>query len=47
VTVEAHHASARQDIEAALRDLLALLREYAGGTATSAVLDAESPALIV
>ena len=36
----------RQDIEAALRDLLALLKEYAGGTSTSAILDAHHPALI-
>lgn len=46
VTIEAHHATGRQDIEAALRDLLALLKEYAGGTSTAAILDAEHPALI-
>lgn len=45
VTVEAQHPGGRRDIEAALRDLLELLREYAGGTYTSAVLDAERPAL--
>ncbi len=46
ITVEAHHATAHQDIEAARRDLLALLKEYAGGDATSAILDAEHPAFI-
>lgn len=46
ITVEAHHATARQDIESAVRDLLALLHEYAGGSATSAILDASHPALI-
>ncbi|HEY0753774.1 MAG TPA: phenylalanine--tRNA ligase beta subunit-related protein [Ktedonobacteraceae bacterium] len=46
ITVEAHHATGQQDIEAALHDLLALLKEYAGGTTTSAILDAHHPALI-
>lgn len=46
ITVEAHHATARRDIEAAVRDLLNLLKEYAGGTAISAILDADHPALI-
>lgn len=46
ITIEAHHAAARQDIEAALRDLLALLEEYAGGSSTSAVLGVDNPALI-
>jgi len=45
MTVEAHHATGRQDVEAALRDLRALLDEYAGGASLSAVLDASSPAL--
>ncbi len=40
VTVEAHHASARVEVEAALADLLALLRVYAGGSAEPAVLEA-------
>jgi DNA/RNA-binding domain of Phe-tRNA-synthetase-like protein len=44
VTIEAHHATGRQDIEAALHDLLALLKDYAGGTALSAILDADHPA---
>jgi len=46
ITVEAHHATGRQDIEAALHNLLALLKEYAGGTTDSAILDADHPALV-
>jgi DNA/RNA-binding domain of Phe-tRNA-synthetase-like protein len=46
LTVEAHHATGRRDIEAALQDLLALLKEYAGGTFTSAFLDTQHPALV-
>src|SRR5579884_2553216 len=39
ITVEAHHANARRDVETALRDLQALLHEYAHGTYTVGVLD--------
>ena len=46
ITVEAHHAHAREDVEAALRDLQSLCKEYVGGTLTSAILDAQHPALI-
>jgi DNA/RNA-binding domain of Phe-tRNA-synthetase-like protein len=46
ITVEAHHTGGHRDIEAALNDMLALLRKYAGGNVISAVLDAEHPALI-
>jgi DNA/RNA-binding domain of Phe-tRNA-synthetase-like protein len=46
ITVEAHHDTARRDIEGAIHDLLALLKEYAGGTSTSAILDAHNPAFI-
>ncbi|HEY0757492.1 MAG TPA: phenylalanine--tRNA ligase beta subunit-related protein [Ktedonobacteraceae bacterium] len=46
ITVEAHHATARQDIEAASGDLLALLEEYAGGTFVSTILDAEHAAFV-
>jgi DNA/RNA-binding domain of Phe-tRNA-synthetase-like protein len=43
VTVEGHHPEARADVEAALTDLDALLREHAGAVATrSGVVDAES-----
>lgn len=45
ITIEAHHAEGRHDIEAALNDLLELLRKYAGGEFTSGILDAENPAL--
>ncbi len=46
ITIEAHHATGRQDIETALQDLLVLLDEYAGGTTASAMLDVHHPALI-
>jgi DNA/RNA-binding domain of Phe-tRNA-synthetase-like protein len=39
ITVEAHHTNAHADVEAALKDLLALLEQYAGGSYTVAVLD--------
>ncbi len=39
ITVEAHHAEAHNDIEHALEDLLALLRQYAGGSYRFAILD--------
>src|SRR5712692_1606547 len=45
VTVEAHHTGGRHDIEAALEDLLELLRKYAGGNFTPGILDVQSPAL--
>ena len=47
ITIEAHHANAHADIAAALQDLLALLKTYAGGTFVSAVLDKEQPAFTV
>jgi DNA/RNA-binding domain of Phe-tRNA-synthetase-like protein len=43
ITVEAHHAEGHRDIEAALHDLLELLRKYAGGSFSSAILDEEHP----
>jgi DNA/RNA-binding domain of Phe-tRNA-synthetase-like protein len=39
ITIEAHHANAHSDIEAALQDLLALLKAYAGGTYVAGALD--------
>ncbi len=45
ITVEAHHAKGREDVQAALDDLLDLLREYAGGSYTSAILDANTPSI--
>jgi DNA/RNA-binding domain of Phe-tRNA-synthetase-like protein len=43
ITVEAHHIQAKEDIDAALDDLLTLLRTYAGGTFISSRLDATNP----
>src|SRR5579883_2255642 len=37
ITMEGHHSTARQDIEAALNDTLELLRKYAGGSFTSGI----------
>src|SRR5438105_6914618 len=45
ITVEAHHARGHHDIEAALNDLLELLRKYAGGNFTYDILDVKNPAL--
>ena len=47
ITIEAHHANAHKDIEAALQDLLTLLKEYAGGTYTAGILDAQKPAFSI
>lgn len=41
ITIEAHHASARHDIEDALNDLQLLLHEYAGGEYQTGTLDQE------
>lgn len=38
ITVEAHHAHARADVEAALEDLLALLEQYTGGSYSIGIL---------
>jgi DNA/RNA-binding domain of Phe-tRNA-synthetase-like protein len=43
ITVEAHHAQAKEDVDAALDDLLTLLRTYAGGNSFSSRLDATNP----
>lgn len=45
VTVEAQHAGGRQDIEAALQDLENLLREYAGASYLSGIIDARTPSI--
>ncbi len=45
ITVEAHHTTGHQDVQAAMNDLLELLTKYAGGTFAPAILDAEHPAL--
>ncbi len=44
ITIEAHHDGGRADVEHAVRDLMALLSEYASGTSVSALLDADNPA---
>lgn len=43
ITVEAHHAGARTDIKRAVADLTELLRTYAGGSLSGAILSAEQP----
>jgi DNA/RNA-binding domain of Phe-tRNA-synthetase-like protein len=45
ITAEAHHARGRQDVEAALHDLLALLGQYAGGEYISGLLGQERAAI--
>jgi DNA/RNA-binding domain of Phe-tRNA-synthetase-like protein len=45
ITVEAHHAKGKEDVNAALNDLLILLRTYAGGHFLSGMLDASNPAI--
>ncbi len=44
ITFEAQHASGHEDIACAGEDLLALLREYAGGEFRMTILDASQPA---
>ena len=45
ITIEAHHAAGAADIDSALADLLALLKEFAGGACESAVLNGDNPAI--
>lgn len=45
ITIEGHHANARADIEAALRDLHVLLHEYAGGNFVVGVVNVNNPSL--
>jgi DNA/RNA-binding domain of Phe-tRNA-synthetase-like protein len=45
ITVEAHHAKGKEDVDAALNDLLTLLRTYAGGNLVSGRLDATKPVI--
>ena len=44
ITIEAHHSDGRADVEAAMRDLLALLPINQGAKMQSAVLDRANPA---
>ncbi len=43
ITVEAHHTQAKEDVDAALDDLLTLLRAFAGGHFIFSRLDASNP----
>ncbi len=45
VTVESQHATGRADVQSALEDLMGLLRQYAGGTLKSGVVDASNPVI--
>jgi DNA/RNA-binding domain of Phe-tRNA-synthetase-like protein len=45
ITIEAHHTGGQKDVDAALNDLLKLLRTYAGGNFISGRLDATNPAI--
>ena len=45
ITVEAHHSEGRRDVQAALNDLLELLRKYANGDFTFDILDATHPVI--
>jgi len=45
ITVEAHHAGARADVERAVADLTDLLHTHAGGSFSSAILSAEQPGI--
>jgi DNA/RNA-binding domain of Phe-tRNA-synthetase-like protein len=43
ITVEAHHANGRADVEAAVADLRELLHTYASGETTARILDVAHP----
>ncbi|GAB4553209.1 MAG: phenylalanine--tRNA ligase beta subunit-related protein [Anaerolineae bacterium] len=45
VTVEAHHANALPDIQAAVNDLISLIAQFAGGICRSAILTAHNGAV--
>lgn len=45
ITVEAHHTNGRHDVQAALNDLLELLRKYTNGNFTFGILDATHSAI--
>ena len=45
ITVEAHHAEARQDVEGAMGDLIELLTQYVRGSYRSAILGPDRPCL--
>ncbi len=45
ITIEGHHDKALTDVQAAVNDLLDLLKTYAGGTFQSAILTANHPVI--
>ena len=45
ITIEAHHIQGKEDVDAALDDLLTLLHTYAGGNFISSRLDATNPVI--
>ena len=45
ITVEAHHAEARQDVERAMADLIELLSKYIGGSYQAEILGPGQPCL--
>lgn len=45
VTIEAHHEGGKQDVQQALKDILILLSEFAGGESASGVVGAENPSI--
>ncbi len=45
ITIEAHHTEGKHDVQAALSDILELLRKYANGNFTFGILDAEHATL--
>lgn len=45
ITVEGHHAKAKDNVQNAVNYLLELLKTYAGGTYQSAILTANNPAI--
>ncbi len=45
VTIEAHHDTGADDVQAALHDMVALMQQYAGGTYQSALLNSQNSAI--
>lgn len=47
ITIEAHHAGGKSQVEAGLNDLRSLLKQHTGGEIASTVLSAENPQFIL
>jgi DNA/RNA-binding domain of Phe-tRNA-synthetase-like protein len=45
ITVEGHHAGAKDEVEAALQDLQSLVEEFCGGDAAASLLDCEQASM--